>query len=302
MDGHEHNAYEDEDYSINPDADFDTIQTALDADPFNMVLREAEAVCVDEFNQAVLVEERFLKQKAKIQWLREGDSNSAYFHKAVKSRMSRSRIDVITNSDGAVLKNDLVPAAFVLHYEMFISMAGAPINFNSINLFNSFLDEQEANYMIHEVSEQEIKDALFSIRDDKRVHISNQFTYHEQCSKLQLVNLCFVDDLFLFAYGDVGSASVIKEALDKFKESSGLGTSIPKSTAYFCNVLNHVKLSILQILPFVEGTLLVKYPGVPLVSYRLMIRDCNELIDRVQIRIQDWKNKSLSIAGVEENS
>nr|GEX35132.1 hypothetical protein [Tanacetum cinerariifolium] len=28
-----------------------------------------------------------------------------------------------------------------------------------------------------------------------------------------------------------------------------------------------------------------------------MIRDCNELIDKVQIRIQDWKNKALSIAG-----
>nr|GFA94121.1 hypothetical protein [Tanacetum cinerariifolium] len=28
-----------------------------------------------------------------------------------------------------------------------------------------------------------------------------------------------------------------------------------------------------------------------------MIRDCNELVDKVQIRIKDWKNKSLSIAG-----
>ncbi|GJR35154.1 RNA-directed DNA polymerase, eukaryota, reverse transcriptase zinc-binding domain protein [Tanacetum coccineum] len=36
---------------------------------------------------------------------------------------------------------------------------------------------------------------------------------------------------------------------------------------------------------------------VPLVSSRLLIRDCVELIDRVQTRIQDWKNKSLSAAG-----
>nr|GEZ92368.1 hypothetical protein [Tanacetum cinerariifolium] len=75
----------------------------------------------------------------------------------------------------------------------------------------------------------------------------------------------------------------------------GLVPSLPKSTAYFCNVLNHVKLSILQDLPFEEGKLPVKYLGVPLVSSRLMIRDCNELIDKVQIRIQDWKNKALSI-------
>nr|GEW60556.1 hypothetical protein [Tanacetum cinerariifolium] len=86
-------------------------------------------------------------------------------------------------------------------------------------------------------------------------------------------------------------------ALDEFKKASSLVPSLPKSTAYFCNVLNHVKLSILQALPFEEGKLLVKYLGVPLVSSRLMIRDYNELIDKVQIRIQDWKNKALLIAG-----
>ncbi|GJV90561.1 putative RNA-directed DNA polymerase [Tanacetum coccineum] len=131
----------------------------------------------------------------------------------------------------------------------------------------------------------------------RKIHESDQFTYHRYCSKLELVNLCFADDLFLFAYGDVHSVSIIKEALDEFKVASGLVPSLPKSTAFFCNVLNHVKLSILQVLPFEEGTLPVKYLGVPLVSSRLKIRDCNELVDRVQLRISDWKNKSLSIAG-----
>ncbi|GJV91867.1 putative reverse transcriptase domain, reverse transcriptase zinc-binding domain protein, partial [Tanacetum coccineum] len=127
----------------------------------------------------------------------------------------------------------------------------------------------------------------------RKVQESDLFTYHGFCSKMELINLCFADDLFIFAYGDVQSASVIKEALDEFKQASGLIPSLPKSTAYFCNVLNHVKLSILQVLPFEEGKLPVKYLGVPLVSSRLMIRDCNELIDRVQILIQDWKNTLL---------
>ncbi|GJR07829.1 hypothetical protein Tco_0790481 [Tanacetum coccineum] len=102
---------------------------------------------------------------------------------------------------------------------------------------------------------------------------------------------------FFCAYGDINSASIINEALYEFKGVSGLTPSLPKSTAYFCNVLNHVKVSILQIFPFEEGSLPVKYLGVPLVSSRLLIRDCVELIDRVQLRIQDWKNKSLSAAG-----
>ncbi|GJV70936.1 hypothetical protein Tco_1490931 [Tanacetum coccineum] len=89
----------------------------------------------------------------------------------------------------------------------------------------------------------------------RRVRDSGSFTYHRHCSKLELVNLCFADDLFLFAHGDVDSAKVIMEALEEFKLASGLTASLPKSTAYFCNVLNYVKLSILQVLPFDEGRL-----------------------------------------------
>ncbi|GJY65056.1 putative RNA-directed DNA polymerase, eukaryota, reverse transcriptase zinc-binding domain protein [Tanacetum coccineum] len=131
----------------------------------------------------------------------------------------------------------------------------------------------------------------------RRVRESDLFTYHRYCSKLELVNLCFADDLFLFAYGDTSSASVIMAALDEFKLVSGLTPSLPKSTAYFCGVTNHVKHAILQILPFEEGRLPVKYLGVPLVSSRLIFRDCKELLEKVQIRVDDWKNKSLSIAG-----
>ncbi|GJZ38175.1 hypothetical protein Tco_0584366 [Tanacetum coccineum] len=95
----------------------------------------------------------------------------------------------------------------------------------------------------------------------RRVRDSELFTYHRYCLELEIVNLCFADDLFLFAHGDENSARVIMEVLDEFKLASGLTPSLPKSTTYFCNVLNHTKLAILQILPFEEGRLPVKYLG-----------------------------------------
>ncbi|GJW25656.1 zinc knuckle CX2CX4HX4C containing protein [Tanacetum coccineum] len=64
-------------------------------------------------------------KKAKISWLKDGDSNTAYFHKSVKSRVSRSRIDVISNSDGIIFANDKVPDAFVAHYEAFLGQTEA---------------------------------------------------------------------------------------------------------------------------------------------------------------------------------
>ncbi|GKD75980.1 putative reverse transcriptase domain, reverse transcriptase zinc-binding domain protein [Tanacetum coccineum] len=108
-----------------------------------------------------------------------------------------------------------------------------------------------------------------------RARDSNCFTYHR----------------------DEDSARVIMDSLEELKNASGLTPSLPKSIAYFCNVLNHVKIGILNILPFEEGKLPVKYLGVPLVPSRVLYRDCSELMEKVKRRISDWKNKSLSLAG-----
>ncbi|GJR97289.1 hypothetical protein Tco_0269463 [Tanacetum coccineum] len=94
----------------------------------------------------------------------------------------------------------------------------------------------------------------------------------ERSRREQIINLCFADDLFLFARGHPSSVSVIMDALEEFKQVSGLVPSIPKSTAYFCNVPNAIKASILNSMPFAEGVLPVS-------------------------RVNDWRNKFLSLAG-----
>ncbi|GJY92695.1 RNA-directed DNA polymerase, eukaryota, reverse transcriptase zinc-binding domain protein [Tanacetum coccineum] len=93
----------------------------------------------------------------------------------------------------------------------------------------------------------------------RRVNRSDSFRYHRYCEDLQIINVCFADDLFLFARGDVESAKVIMDSLDEFKATSGFVPSIPKSTAFFCNVLRHVKTAILTIMPFAEGELPVPW-------------------------------------------
>ncbi|GKE08312.1 putative reverse transcriptase domain, reverse transcriptase zinc-binding domain protein, partial [Tanacetum coccineum] len=85
------------------------------------------------------------------------------------------------------------------------------------------------------------------------VHDSYDFTFHHNYSYLDIVNLCFADGISLFAHGDVRSARVIMDSLNECKTISDLVSSIPKSTVYFCNVLYHVKVYILNVMPFIEG-------------------------------------------------
>ncbi|GJZ42585.1 hypothetical protein Tco_0589840, partial [Tanacetum coccineum] len=94
-------------------------------------------------------------------------------------------------------------------------------------------------------------------------------------------------DLFLFARGHPNFVWVIIDDLEEFKNVSGLVPSIPKSTAFFCNVLNALKANILSFIPFAEGTLPVKYLGVPLISSRILYRNCKILVEKLESWVND---------------
>ncbi|GJV05024.1 uncharacterized protein Tco_1338593 [Tanacetum coccineum] len=397
--------------------ELDTVQKALDSDPSSQLLREEEALYLTAFNQAVIDEERFLMQKSKAKWLRVGDSNSVYFHRMVKARISRSRIDYVVGLNNISYEGKAIPKAFVEHYMGFLGIQEDCTPLNMEGLFSKTIDPTKAILMAREFTGEEVHKSIFSIGDSKspgpneinhtilallpkvptptRINdyrlisccnviykvisklITNRikeglqdivsdnqlafvpgrsisdnilitqelmhnyhlnkgpprcafkidiqksydtvdwkflrdilggFGFHPTmvgwimtCVTSTSFSLCVNGDLHGYFKGRRGlrqaSVKVIMEALEEFKGVSGLVPSIPKSTTFFCNVVSHVKASILHLMPFDEGTLPIKYLGVPLISSRLRYRDCKVLVERVQNRINDWKNKYLSFAG-----
>ncbi|GJY65949.1 hypothetical protein Tco_0468187 [Tanacetum coccineum] len=316
---------------------------------FSNVLREEEAAYVKAFNDALLMEDQFLKQKDKIEWLRVGDSNSAYFHKMVKGRIHRSRIDAVTSTDGTTFTGDqdIVSSDVIKAMKEFFTNDNLlkEVNHTIIALIPKVASPTRINdyrlisycnviyKCISKIIANRIKDSLKNLvspnqsafvpgqRISDNILLTQEImhNYHLDrgppretwsSSRRPFISLpiysynggvhsyaSMKNDLFLFAHGDANSAHVIMTCLDEFKGISGLVPSLPKSTAYFCNVLNHAKLAILNIISFEEGRMSVKYLGVPLISSRLIYRDCKELIDKVQSQIQDWKNRSLLAAG-----
>ncbi|XP_021996282.1 uncharacterized protein LOC110893484 [Helianthus annuus] len=472
--------------------ELDAIQLDIDLNPMNAGLLSQEAKLLADYQDACLDEERFLKQKSKVDWLRAGDANTKFFHASLKSRNHVTRIEVISNSHGVLFQGDDVSKALVHHYENFIGIED-DINLHPTHdLFVKRLRNEDANHMVRPVTSEEVKLAMFSMGNDKApgpdgytaafykhawpiigqdvasaimdffssgkllkelnstlivlilkkptpssvtdyrpiaccnviykciskiiadrikyylnqivsinqsafvpgrkisdnilltqelmhnyhrnngpprcafkvdiqkaydtvdwsflmrvlmgfgfhskmvewimtcvstptysvcvngdVHgyfkgkrglrqddplspylftlvmeiltcilhqatqLDSSFRFHNKCEKQHIINLCFADDLFLFARGDVQSAQCIMESLTRFTNMSGLVPSIQKSTAFFCNVSNHVKVAILDILPFEEGLLPVKYLGVLLISSRLRVKDCSVLLERL---------------------
>ncbi|GKA54272.1 putative reverse transcriptase domain-containing protein [Tanacetum coccineum] len=111
--------------------------------------------------------EIFLKQKAKIKWLDVGDSNSAYFHKSVKGRNQRSKIEAILNSNNIEVSGPSVPDVFVTHYEAFLGNNVLCEELNVEGLFQSKVTDKSYGDMVQHVSDDEIKAAIFDIGDDR---------------------------------------------------------------------------------------------------------------------------------------
>ncbi|GJT04720.1 RNA-directed DNA polymerase, eukaryota, reverse transcriptase zinc-binding domain protein [Tanacetum coccineum] len=146
----------------------DEIQMKLDKDPHNMLLRNQSVEILNDYSIALEDEEKLMFQKAKVEWLNDGDKNTAFFHKAIKGRMNRNRVNEIWGTDDIRYTGDQVPIQFVNHFKSFLGPQNAKecLDLDS-SIFYNHVSQQYAEDMITEVSNEEIKDAMFSIDDNK---------------------------------------------------------------------------------------------------------------------------------------
>ncbi|GJT64030.1 RNA-directed DNA polymerase, eukaryota, reverse transcriptase zinc-binding domain protein [Tanacetum coccineum] len=143
-------------------------QAKVDKFPHDENIKEESWSVLKEYQQATKEEYSLLCQKAKVEWLKDGDRNTAYFQKTIKERTHRGRIMSIRNEEGIRFVNEDVANQIVKHFEDFLgqrrdvqSMA------NRQNIFINKINTEEAQRMIRAVSDAEIKNAMFEIEDSK---------------------------------------------------------------------------------------------------------------------------------------
>ena len=88
----------------------------MDKDPSDFVLREEEMAYYSAYRSALEDEEQLLMQKTKVQWLKEGDANSAYFPANVKGKRSRNRIYIVYDDQGNGFRGNDITNQFVNHF------------------------------------------------------------------------------------------------------------------------------------------------------------------------------------------
>nr|GEW67837.1 hypothetical protein [Tanacetum cinerariifolium] len=96
------------------------VQQILDKDPNSVHLREEELVYNNAYRESMVDGEKVYKQKTEVEWLKEGDQNTAYFHKVLKGRVNKCRIEMVYDDEGNKFEGDDVPVKFMTHFQKFL--------------------------------------------------------------------------------------------------------------------------------------------------------------------------------------
>ncbi|XP_062080013.1 uncharacterized protein LOC133784752 [Humulus lupulus] len=113
---------------------------------------------------------QFLKQKVKIQWLKEGDQNTKLFHNSIRSRRIQNAIYSTWDLQGNRHDTqDGVSLAFQEYYSDLLGMkvASRKSVIASIVQEGQVISESQAEFLVKRFTEAEVKAAVYSIPNDK---------------------------------------------------------------------------------------------------------------------------------------
>ncbi|XP_027171438.1 uncharacterized protein LOC113771005 [Coffea eugenioides] len=119
-----------------------------------------------EQRHALLNEEKFWGQKAKVKWLRYGDRNSRYFHATVQQRKVQSEIHRIKDANGVWVDDDEGIAEMAVQYfsDLFSDARGSPNGWD--HLIPKLVTQAEKVTLEACPTPEEVKKVVFELDGD----------------------------------------------------------------------------------------------------------------------------------------
>ncbi|XP_071902137.1 uncharacterized protein [Coffea arabica] len=121
-----------------------------------------------QLKEAYKEEELYWLQKSRIQWLREGDKNTKFFHASVQGRRRRNRLNKLQREDGTWTESEQAVSKEIAEYyrNLFNSNDVGDLTEVLDGIPHTITDELNGN-MMKPVLEEEIKAVIFSMNPDK---------------------------------------------------------------------------------------------------------------------------------------
>ncbi|XP_077236579.1 uncharacterized protein LOC143878157 [Tasmannia lanceolata] len=125
----------------------EAIQAQIAISPLDQALREEENRIKDSYVKSANKEEAFFRQKSRIQWLNLGDSNTAFFHSAMKARKNQNSIQGTGTADGSISTNpDEIADTMVAYFKSLLNKedSALPIHPNNFPNPSRILSEEDS--------------------------------------------------------------------------------------------------------------------------------------------------------------
>ncbi|KAM5549757.1 hypothetical protein ABKV19_000925 [Rosa sericea] len=143
------------------------IQLAISLDGFTEARHVAELLAQDALSNALLVQEKFWAEKARVRWVREGDRNSCYFHTLAKIRRARSSITSLRIGNDLVDDVNILRDHVVQHFTSAFSDDGNIDDTGLVeNLIPSMVSDSENCSLLAIPSAEDVKNVVFSMNVD----------------------------------------------------------------------------------------------------------------------------------------
>lgn len=127
--------------------------------------------------------------------------------------------------------------------------------------------------------------------------MEHRFQLHPKCHVPMITHLSFADDVLVFFDGSETSLEGILGILDEFKQGSGLGINRQKTSLHIDGGNFHNIRELANRFGVSQGSLPVRYLGLPLTTQKMRKQDYQPLIDRILQRFSSWTARHLSFAG-----
>nr|XP_027065280.1 uncharacterized protein LOC113691366 [Coffea arabica] len=129
-----------------------------------------------ELSKAYKEEEKHWQQKSRIQWLKEGDKNTKFFHASVQGRRRRNSLHKLQREDGTWTESEEELSTEIAGYYRILldSNEGGDLNEVLHGIPHTITDELNRN-LLKPVLEEEIKSVIFSMNPEKAPGIDDSY-------------------------------------------------------------------------------------------------------------------------------
>ncbi|CAM8960612.1 unnamed protein product [Rhodiola kirilowii] len=132
---------------------------------------EKEMQISRDLDEWLLREELFWKQRSRVDWLREGDRNTRFFHQRASHRRKVNRIEKLMSSKGDwITEEGEICEVIVKYFEEIFSSSRAGTGVSWADLMNfipSKVTDDMKRDLLRPYSETEIREALFQMHPTK---------------------------------------------------------------------------------------------------------------------------------------